>query len=115
VKKGAIPVDKPGLEWTTRAVQIRRPFRKPVHSFKPVSLRHVAGLTSILTGKAGKFDVVHAHDAVLGLGMSRRDGSLFTRDAAKAASVAKARADAASALAAAEEEWLEASHALESA
>ena len=43
------------------------------------------------------------------------DGSLFTRDAAKAASVAKARADAASALAAAEEEWLEASHALESA
>jgi len=43
------------------------------------------------------------------------DGSLFTRDAAKAAAVAKARADAASALAAAEEEWLDASHALESA
>ena len=43
------------------------------------------------------------------------DGDLFTRDAAKAAAVAKARADAASALAAAEEEWLDASHALESA
>ncbi|MGN6571164.1 MAG: ABC-F family ATP-binding cassette domain-containing protein [Pseudolabrys sp.] len=43
------------------------------------------------------------------------DGGLFTRDAAKAAMVAKARADAASALAAAEEEWLSASHALESA
>ena len=43
------------------------------------------------------------------------DALHFGRDAAKAASVAKARADAASALAAAEEEWLEASHALESA
>ena len=43
------------------------------------------------------------------------DGGLVTRDAAKAAMVAKARADAASALAAAEEEWLSASHALESA
>ena len=43
------------------------------------------------------------------------DGSLFTRDAAKAATVAKARADAAAALASAEEEWLTASHALESA
>ena len=43
------------------------------------------------------------------------DGALFTREPAKAASVAKARADTASALAAAEEEWLAASHALESA
>jgi ATP-binding cassette subfamily F protein 3 len=43
------------------------------------------------------------------------DGSLFTRDAAKAAAIARSRADAASALATAEEEWLAASHALESA
>jgi ATP-binding cassette subfamily F protein 3 len=41
------------------------------------------------------------------------DGTLFARDAAKAAALAKARADAAAALAHAEEEWLEASHALE--
>jgi len=43
------------------------------------------------------------------------DGGLFARDTAKAASMAKARAETATALAAAEEEWLEASHALESA
>ena len=43
------------------------------------------------------------------------DGSLFTRDAAKAAAIAKSRADTAAAIAAAEEEWLTASHALESA
>jgi len=44
-------------------VQICRTFRKPVHSFKPITARHVAGLASILTGKYGHFDVVHAHDA----------------------------------------------------
>ena len=43
------------------------------------------------------------------------DGSLFTRDAAKAAAIAKSRADTAAAIAVAEEEWLTASHALESA
>ncbi|HZD92217.1 MAG TPA: ABC-F family ATP-binding cassette domain-containing protein [Pseudolabrys sp.] len=43
------------------------------------------------------------------------DGSLFTRDAAKAAEFAKRRADTAEALAAAEEEWLTASAALETA
>jgi ATP-binding cassette subfamily F protein 3 len=43
------------------------------------------------------------------------DGSLFTRDATKAAAIAKSRADTAAELAAAEEEWLDASHALESA
>ncbi len=43
------------------------------------------------------------------------DGSLFTRDAAKAAELAKQRSDAAAALAAAEEEWLAASAALETA
>jgi len=43
------------------------------------------------------------------------DGGLFARDAAKAAALSKARADAAAALAHAEEEWLEASHALENA
>jgi ATP-binding cassette, subfamily F, member 3 len=41
------------------------------------------------------------------------EGSLFAQDPAKAAVLAKARADAASALAAAEEEWLAASEALE--
>jgi ATP-binding cassette subfamily F protein 3 len=41
------------------------------------------------------------------------DGGLFARDAEKAAALAKARADAAVALAAAEEEWLTASAALE--
>jgi len=43
------------------------------------------------------------------------DGSLFTRDAAKAAELAKRRSDTADALAAAEEEWLAASAALETA
>jgi ATP-binding cassette subfamily F protein 3 len=43
------------------------------------------------------------------------DGDLFARDAGKAAALAKARADTAGALAAAEEEWLSASEALESA
>jgi ATP-binding cassette subfamily F protein 3 len=43
------------------------------------------------------------------------DGDLFARDAAKAAMLAKARADAAAALAVAEEEWLAASAALETA
>jgi ATP-binding cassette subfamily F protein 3 len=43
------------------------------------------------------------------------DGTLFTRDAAKAAALAKSRADTANALAAAEEEWLAASEALETA
>ena len=43
------------------------------------------------------------------------DGSLFTRDAAKAAELAKRRSDTADALAAAEEEWLSASAALETA
>jgi ATP-binding cassette subfamily F protein 3 len=43
------------------------------------------------------------------------DGDLFTRDAGKAATLAKARAEAAQALAAAEEEWLAASAALETA
>ena len=49
------------------------------------------------------------------LDLTLADGSLFTRDAAKAAAVAKSRADTAAAIAAAEEEWLDASHALESA
>ncbi len=40
-------------------------------------------------------------------------GSLFADDPAKAAKLAKARADTAASLAAAEEEWLTASHALE--
>ena len=40
-------------------------------------------------------------------------GGLFTQDPQKAAGVAKARADAAVALARAEEEWLEASAAFE--
>jgi glycosyltransferase involved in cell wall biosynthesis len=44
-------------------VQIRRTFRKQVHSFKPLTLRHLSGLVSILTGSYGQFDVVHAHDA----------------------------------------------------
>lgn len=44
-------------------IQIRRMFRKPVHSFKPVTARHIAGLAAILAGKYGQFDVVHAHDA----------------------------------------------------
>jgi ATP-binding cassette subfamily F protein 3 len=43
------------------------------------------------------------------------DGELFARDAAKAAALAKQRADTADALAAAEEEWLAASAALETA
>ncbi len=43
------------------------------------------------------------------------DGDLFTRDAAKAAELAKTRSDTADALAAAEEEWLVASAALETA
>jgi ATP-binding cassette subfamily F protein 3 len=43
------------------------------------------------------------------------DGDLFARDAVKAAALAKARADAAAALAVAEEEWLAASAALETA
>jgi len=43
------------------------------------------------------------------------DGTLFARDAAKAAALAKTRADTANALAAAEEEWLAASEALETA
>ena len=43
------------------------------------------------------------------------DGELFTRDAAKAAELAKTRSDTADALAAAEEEWLAASAALETA
>jgi ATP-binding cassette subfamily F protein 3 len=43
------------------------------------------------------------------------DGNLFARDATKAAALAKARADTATALAAAEEEWLAASSALETA
>jgi ATP-binding cassette subfamily F protein 3 len=43
------------------------------------------------------------------------DGDLFARDAGKAAALAKARAETAGALAAAEEEWLSASEALESA
>lgn len=43
------------------------------------------------------------------------DGELFARDASRAAALAKARADAAEALAAAEEEWLAASAALETA
>ena len=43
------------------------------------------------------------------------DGGLFTRDAAKAAELAKRRSDTADALAAAEEEWLAASAALETA
>jgi ATP-binding cassette subfamily F protein 3 len=43
------------------------------------------------------------------------DGDLFTRDATKAAQLAKARSDTADALAAAEEEWLAASAALETA
>ncbi len=41
------------------------------------------------------------------------EGDLFTRDPTKAAALAKSRADTAAALAAAEEEWLVASHALE--
>ena len=41
--------------------------------------------------------------------------ALFTRDPAKAATLAKARADAASALARAEDDWLEASAAMEAA
>ena len=49
------------------------------------------------------------------LDLTLADGSLFTRDAGKAAAIAKSRADTAAALAAAEEEWLDASHALESA
>jgi ATP-binding cassette subfamily F protein 3 len=43
------------------------------------------------------------------------DGTLFTRDPAKAAAVAKARAAAAAALAQAEEDWLEAGAALQAA
>jgi len=43
------------------------------------------------------------------------DGDLFAREAAKAAALAKARADTAAALHAAEEEWLAASSALETA
>ncbi len=43
------------------------------------------------------------------------DGSLFAREPAKAAELAKTRADIARGLAAAEEEWLEASSALETA
>ena len=43
------------------------------------------------------------------------DGNLFAQDPAQAAKLSKARADAAAALAAAEEEWLAASHALEMA
>ena len=43
------------------------------------------------------------------------DGGLFTRDAAKAAELAKRRSDTADALAVAEEEWLAASAALETA
>ncbi|HEU5017131.1 MAG TPA: ATP-binding cassette domain-containing protein, partial [Pseudolabrys sp.] len=43
------------------------------------------------------------------------DGDLFARNAGKAASLSKARADVANALAAAEEEWLAASAALETA
>jgi len=49
------------------------------------------------------------------LDLTLADGGLFTRDAAKAAAIAKSRADTAAALAAAEEEWLDASHALETA
>ena len=43
------------------------------------------------------------------------DGALFTRDPARAVALAKARADTTVALTAAEEEWLAASEALETA
>ena len=43
------------------------------------------------------------------------DGQLFTRDPAKAAAIAKARSENASALAKAEEDWLAAGAALEAA
>jgi len=49
------------------------------------------------------------------LDASLADGTLFARDTAKAATLAKTRADTANALAAAEEEWLAASEALETA
>lgn len=51
------------LQGEKEGIQIRRLFRKEVHSFKPITLRHVSGLASILTGQHGQFDVVHAHDS----------------------------------------------------
>jgi len=53
--------------------------------------------------------------ALAGLDQRLADGELFIRDPGQAASLAKARADTAQALAAAEEEWLAASQALETA
>ena len=52
---------------------------------------------------------------IAALDVKLADGDLFTRDAAKAAALAKTRSDTADALAAAEEEWLAASAALETA
>jgi ATP-binding cassette, subfamily F, member 3 len=49
------------------------------------------------------------------LDMALADGELFTRDRAKAAAIAKARSENASALAKAEEDWLAAGAALEAA
>ena len=49
------------------------------------------------------------------LDMALADGELFTRDPAKAAAIAKARSENASALAKAEEDWLAAGAALEAA
>jgi ATP-binding cassette subfamily F protein 3 len=53
--------------------------------------------------------------AIARLDSDLSDGSLFTRDPAKAATLAKQRAEAATALAKAEEEWLAASTAFEDA
>ena len=60
-------------------------------------------------------DITRLTRTLGGLDQQLADGELFTRDPAQAASLAKARSDAARALAAAEEEWLAASQALQTA
>jgi ATP-binding cassette subfamily F protein 3 len=54
-------------------------------------------------------------DEIAGIDQTLSNGNLFTRDPAKAAALAKARADAVAALARAEDDWLAASAAFEAA
>jgi ATP-binding cassette subfamily F protein 3 len=56
---------------------------------------------------------INAHKAEIGRLEAVLAGGLFAQDPQKAAGMAKARADAAAALARAEEEWLQASAAYE--
>ena len=60
-------------------------------------------------------EIVRLTKEIEQLDVALADGSLFARDAAKAAILAKQRADAAAALAQAEEDWLSVGAALQSA